>query len=786
MTRRSASPSAIWPHGRWRLDFCGRGQPRRHHPAGRPPRPDADVRRRGARRAHAAAGRTARVATSARSAVEPERRQRHPLAGRRPGSTPAPPTRPRWRPSVDAIAAGADAQRRDGTHPVDVDAESVTPVVDFPDAPRHGSSARWPTARRRARCCRPAPATTPVSCRAKVPTAMLFVRNPTGVSHSPAEHAETPTASPACEALADGAGGLGARVTTTTWWCEHAWLADGAGRRRRARSPSTDGVITARRDRGRRRAGDRTAARPGAARARQRPLARLPPGAARRAPTRPRHVLDLARADVRRRRPADPDTLPRAGPGRVRRDGAGRHHLRRRVPLPAPRRRRRPYADPNAMGAGADRRRRATPASGSPCSTPATSRRRRTARRWPTAPQQRFGDGDGRRLGRPGRRRLQAPRRRTSDRRGRALGPGGARRRAWPPSSTGPSAATRRCTSTSPSSPPRTTPCLAVHGCTPDRAARRPRRARAAHHRRARHPPDRRRHRACARTGTGVCFCPTTERDLADGIGPLRALADGRVPLSLGSRQPRGDRPVRGGPRRRDSTSGWSAGERGLLRRRASCSTRATADGHRALGWPDAGRIARGARADLVAVDLDSVAPRAAAPPSRRRVRRTAADVTDVVVDGRRVVADRTARGLADVGALLAAAIAAVMEDRMSTARHRHRRAGHQRRHARRRLAARHRHRRRARRRRRPGRLGRPARAGARRRRARRPRGARGHPRIRRQPRPPGVRRRPRGRVRRPDGGPALRRRRHRHHRRRHPGGHRRRSCAANVGPARR
>ncbi len=36
-------------------------------------------------------------------------------------------------------------------------------------------------------------------------------------------------------------------------------------------------------------------------------------------------------------------------------------------------------------------------------------------------------------------------------------------------------------------------------------------------------------------TDTGVCLCPTTERDLADGIGPARALADAGSPLSLGS-----------------------------------------------------------------------------------------------------------------------------------------------------------------------------------------------------------------------------------------------------------
>ena len=37
------------------------------------------------------------------------------------------------------------------------------------------------------------------------------------------------------------------------------------------------------------------------------------------------------------------------------------------------------------------------------------------------------------------------------------------------------------------------------------------------------------------RSGTTACFCPTTERDLADGLGPARALADAGVRLSLGT-----------------------------------------------------------------------------------------------------------------------------------------------------------------------------------------------------------------------------------------------------------
>ncbi len=38
-----------------------------------------------------------------------------------------------------------------------------------------------------------------------------------------------------------------------------------------------------------------------------------------------------------------------------------------------------------------------------------------------------------------------------------------------------------------------------------------------------------------ADSGAGVCFCPTTERELGDGIGPARELRDLGVPLSLGT-----------------------------------------------------------------------------------------------------------------------------------------------------------------------------------------------------------------------------------------------------------
>ena len=86
-----------------------------------------------------------------------------------------------------------------------------------------------------------------------------------------------------------------------------------------------------------------------------------------------------------------------------------------------------------------------------------------------------------------------------------------------------------------------------------------------------------------------------------------------------------------------------------------------TVQGHRALGWPDAGRIAPGQRADLVAVRLDS--PRTAgAAPGQLVMTAGAADVHTVVVDGRVVVSDGQ-HVLGDVGRLLAAAIEPLWED---------------------------------------------------------------------------------------------------------------------------
>ena len=140
---------------------------------------------------------------------------------------------------------------------------------------------------------------------------------------------------------------------------------------------------------------------------------------------------------------------------------------------------------------------------------------------------------------------------------------------------------------------------------------------------------------------SAVCVCPTTERDLADGIGDTAAWRDAGVPIALGSDSHavidlfeemratelderlatlvRGNHPV------------------------PSLLEAGTVGGHQLLGWPDAGRIGVGNLADLVSVRLDSV--RTAGGGADHALATavfaaTAADVHHVVAGGRVVVRD--------------------------------------------------------------------------------------------------------------------------------------------------
>jgi formiminoglutamate deiminase len=162
-------------------------------------------------------------------------------------------------------------------------------------------------------------------------------------------------------------------------------------------------------------------------------------------------------------------------------------------------------------------------------------------------------------------------------------------------------------------------------------------------------------------SGTGVCMCPTTERDLADGVGPARRLAVAGSPLSLGS-DGHAMIDLFEEARAVELDERLVTGERGL-HRPADLLTAATAGGAAALGWPEAGAIAPGRLADLVALRLDG--PRLAGAPAGGEglvaavvFAATAADVTDVVAGGRRIVENGTHVPVADVGAALADAVA--------------------------------------------------------------------------------------------------------------------------------
>ena len=159
------------------------------------------------------------------------------------------------------------------------------------------------------------------------------------------------------------------------------------------------------------------------------------------------------------------------------------------------------------------------------------------------------------------------------------------------------------------------------------------------------------------RTHTTVCFCPTTERDLADGIGPARRLRDAGSPLSLGSDQHAViDLFEDARALEMHERLHWLQRGRFRLDELLSAATR-----HESLGWDGAGRLAVGARADLVAVRLDSRRT-AGSAPQQIILSATGADVDTVIVDGRTVVAGGE-HVLGHVGTLLRKAIEPLWEN---------------------------------------------------------------------------------------------------------------------------
>jgi N-carbamoyl-L-amino-acid hydrolase len=195
-----AVASAIWPHGRWQFTFSGIGN---HAGTTRL------VDRHDPMLAFAATVRAARdratthgaVATFGKLAVTPN------------GANAIPSRIQAWLDArageeqtlaamVEAIAADAAGYAEGDGIALSVDVESVSPAVVFPEEPRArivralsaiGDVPVLPTA---------AGHDAGVLSQ-RVPTAMLFVRNPTGVSHSPDEYAELADCRRGADALAD-------------------------------------------------------------------------------------------------------------------------------------------------------------------------------------------------------------------------------------------------------------------------------------------------------------------------------------------------------------------------------------------------------------------------------------------------------------------------------------------------------------------------------------------------------------------------------------------------------
>jgi formiminoglutamate deiminase len=160
--------------------------------------------------------------------------------------------------------------------------------------------------------------------------------------------------------------------------------------------------------------------------------------------------------------------------------------------------------------------------------------------------------------------------------------------------------------------------------------------------------------------GACCCLCPTTERDLADGIGPAYKLRQAGARLALGSDSHALIEPL-------EEARAVELDERlntGIRGRHApeDLLQAVTQSGYESLGWPEGGAIREGALADLVAVNLNSV--RLAGTPPENAVQALvfagmSADVSDVLVGGRFVVRDGAHTSL-DVAQEMSHAIAGI------------------------------------------------------------------------------------------------------------------------------
>ncbi|MEU8729615.1 MULTISPECIES: allantoate amidohydrolase [Streptomyces] len=199
--------SAIWPHGRWRFDFRGEanhaGTTRladRHDPMLSYAETVLAARRE--------AERAGAVATFGKIGVEPN------------GVNAIPSLVRGWldsraadQESLDTVVTGIEKAAREyaAAHGVDLDVvrESFTPVVDFDHALRDELARILGTETELKVPVLGTGAGHDAGILSdRIPTAMLFVRNPTGVSHSPAEYAAEDDCVAGVNALADVLEGL--------------------------------------------------------------------------------------------------------------------------------------------------------------------------------------------------------------------------------------------------------------------------------------------------------------------------------------------------------------------------------------------------------------------------------------------------------------------------------------------------------------------------------------------------------------------------------------------------
>jgi len=160
---------------------------------------------------------------------------------------------------------------------------------------------------------------------------------------------------------------------------------------------------------------------------------------------------------------------------------------------------------------------------------------------------------------------------------------------------------------------------------------------------------------------TTACFCPTTERDLADGIGQSNHLVSAGASLSLGTDSHavidmfEESRAVEMNRRLITNQRGIHSSEELL--------TAATINGANSLGRKTYGLVV-GAAADFVAVSTDSVqlasfdAKNGAAHLVHSA---TSADVRDVWVGGDQIIKDGVHRVLPDIAGALRSAINALL-----------------------------------------------------------------------------------------------------------------------------